>query len=186
MGNSCGLGSMIGLLFLAVAVVACVLLSAALVLAILERERLQKRRKADALRAQWLGTLSIIRESLAPRSRPLEPVQKELYEPIHYLWMQADLLEPEELLPVSHCTASLLALRQKPSLNQTQVRLAQTLIEHTCSQLTRTVERNERRRVGEGTGRRIWRVLTETFGTQDPTASAVHSPGPISQSGLRQ
>ena len=62
-------------------------------------------------------------------------MQKESYEPIQFLWMQADLLEPVEVQAVNRCISALLALRHKASLNQTQARLAHRLIEETCSLL---------------------------------------------------
>jgi hypothetical protein len=52
--------------------------------------------------------------------------------------VQADLLEPEELHAINRCGSTLLALRHKPSVNQTQARLTHRIIDETCVILTRT------------------------------------------------
>ena len=91
-----------------------------------------RRQKAIVVRAQLLGHLRSLREVIVPRSRPLEPGQKEAFEPLQFLWVQGDLLDPEEIRVINHCGAALLALRHTPSLNQTQVRVAQTFIDESC------------------------------------------------------
>ncbi len=107
-------------------------------LTFLSYERAFRRQKAIVVRAQILGHLLSVREVIVPRSRPLDPGQKEAFEPLQFLWMQADLLSPEEIQLTGHCSATLLALRHKPSLNHTQVRVAQTLIDEACVLLEQT------------------------------------------------
>ena len=101
-------------------------------LTFLSYERALRRQKAIVVRAQILGHLLSVREVIVPRSRPLDPGQKEAFEPLQFLWMQADLLSPEEIQLTGHCSATLLTLRHKPSLNHTQVRFAQTLVDESC------------------------------------------------------
>ena len=107
-------------------------------LAFFNHERALRRQKAIVVRAQILGNLLSLREVIVPRSRPLEPGQKETFEPLQLLWVQADLLSPEEIQLINHCGATLLALRHKPSLNHTQVRFAQTLVDQSCVLLEQT------------------------------------------------
>lgn len=104
-------------------------------MAFIERERRLQQKKASVLRAQLIAQLHTVGESVVPRGQPLDPMQKESYDPIQFLWMQADLLEPVEVQAVNRCVSALLALRHKASLNQTQARLAHRLIEETCSLL---------------------------------------------------
>jgi hypothetical protein len=104
-------------------------------LAFVERERRLQQKKASILRAQLVAQLHTVRESVVPRGRPLDPMHKEIYEPIQFLWMQADLLEPVEVQAVNRCVSALLALRHKASLNQTQARLAHRLIDEACALL---------------------------------------------------
>jgi hypothetical protein len=104
-------------------------------LAFIERERRMQQKKASVMRAQLVAHLQTLRESVVPRGRALDPIQKEVYEPIQFLWIQADLLEPVEVQTVNRCLSALLALRHKASLNQTQARLAHRLIDETCSLL---------------------------------------------------
>jgi hypothetical protein len=104
----------------------------------LNHERALRRQKAIVLRAQLLGHLLSLREVIVVRSRPLEPGQKEAFEPLQFLWVQADLLSPEETQLINHCGATLLALRHKPCLNHTQVRFAQTTIDQSCVRLEQT------------------------------------------------
>ena len=104
-------------------------------LAFLEHQRRLQQKKAAILRAQLLAQFQAIREAVLPRGRALDALQKEIYEPLQFLWMEADLLEPEEVHAVNRCGSTLLALRHKPSVNQTQVRLVHRLIDDTCSVL---------------------------------------------------
>jgi hypothetical protein len=101
-------------------------------LAFIERERRLQQKKASVLRAQLVAQLHTVREFVVPRGRPLDPMQKGIYEPIQFLWMQADLLEPVEVQAVNRCISALLALRHKASLNQTQARFALRLVDETC------------------------------------------------------
>lgn len=101
-------------------------------------ERALRRQKAIVVRAQLLGHLRSLREVIVPRSRMLEPGQKEAFEPLQFLWVQADLLDPEEIRVINHCGAILLGLRHTPSLNHTQVRFAQALIDESCVLLEHT------------------------------------------------
>ncbi|HEX2055275.1 MAG TPA: hypothetical protein VHF07_02200 [Nitrospiraceae bacterium] len=107
-------------------------------LTFIERDRRLRQKKASILRAHLVAQFQTLRESVVPRGRSLDPLQKEIYEPIAFLWMQADLLEPEEVEAVNRCGSTLLALRHKPSVNQTQARLAHRLIDETCALLTRS------------------------------------------------
>jgi hypothetical protein len=107
-------------------------------LSFIEQGRRLQEAKASVLRAQLTAHLQAIKDSIVPRGRTLDPVQKEIYEPIQFLWMQADLLEPDEVYAVNRCGSTLLALRHRPSVNQTQARLAHNLIDETCSLLRHT------------------------------------------------
>jgi hypothetical protein len=107
-------------------------------LSFVEHQRRLQQKKASVLRAQLVAQFQAIRDSVAPRGRALDVLQKEMYEPLQFLWMQADLLEPEEVHAVNRCGSVLLGLRHKPSVNQTQVRLAHRLIDETCSVLSRS------------------------------------------------
>ena len=108
--------------------------------AVLHNQRLAQQKKTSVLRAQLIAQLHVIKEAIVPRGRALDPLQKEIYEPLQYLWVQADLLEPEELQIINRCASALLALRHKPSVNQTQARHAHNLIDGACSALIRSQE----------------------------------------------
>lgn len=123
------------IVFLAMTTVLAAGIALWVALAFSERERWLKEKKASVVRAQLVAQFHTVRESVVPRGRPLDPMQKEIYEPIQFLWMQADLLEPVEVQAVNRCASALLALRHKASLNQTQARLAHRLIDETCSLL---------------------------------------------------
>lgn len=107
-------------------------------LTLLDGQRRAQQKKASVLRAQLAAQLHAIRDSVAPRGRALEVPQKEIYEPLQFLWAQAELLEPEEIQAVHRCNSMLLALRHKPSVNQTQARLAHRVIDETCLVLNRS------------------------------------------------
>ena len=102
-----------------------------------EQGRRLQQAKASVLRAQLAAHLYAMKDAIVPRGRALDPLQKEIYEPIQFLWMQADLLEPDEVHAVNRCGSALLALRHKTSVNQAQARLAHCLIDETCSLLNR-------------------------------------------------
>jgi hypothetical protein len=102
------------------------------------RERRQRREQASLMRSQLLAHLKVIRESIAPRSHPLDSLQREAYDPLQYLWIQAHVLEAEELRLLNRAHALLLALRNRPSINQRETRMAQDLIDQTCMALERT------------------------------------------------
>lgn len=128
----------VAIVLLAVATCLAAGISLWIALTFVEQGRRLQQAKASVLRAQMTAQLQAIKDSIVPRGRALDPLQKEIYEPIQFLWMQADLLEPSEVLAVNRCGSTLLALRHKTSVNQTQVRLAHTLIDETCSVLRRT------------------------------------------------
>ncbi|MGD9725307.1 MAG: hypothetical protein AB7G68_03715 [Nitrospiraceae bacterium] len=107
-------------------------------LAVLHTQRAMQQQKASVLRAQLIAQLQVIKEAVVPRGRGLDLLQKEIYEPLQYLWMQADLLEPDEIQIAHRCSSALLALRHKPSVNQTQARHAHKLIDEACSALMRS------------------------------------------------
>ena len=107
-------------------------------LTLLDSQRRHQLRKASVLRAQLIAQLHAIRDSVVPRGRALDALQKEIYEPLQFLWVQANLLEPEELHAINRCSSALLALRHKTSVNQTQARLAHRVIDETCVILNRT------------------------------------------------
>jgi hypothetical protein len=130
--------SNLAIVFLAVAT--CLAAGASLWIALMfvEQGRRLQQAKASVLRAQLTAQLYAIKDSIVPRGRALDSLHKEIYEPIQFLWMQADLLEPDEVHAVNRCGSTLLALRHKTSVNQTQARLAHSLIDETCSLLNRT------------------------------------------------
>ena len=104
------------------------------------REQRRRREQASLVRSQLLATLTVLGESIAPRSHPLDLLQREAYEPLQYLWMQAHLLEAEEWRLLSRTNATLLMLRNKPTVNHRQTRMAQDLIDQTCRTLERHAE----------------------------------------------
>jgi hypothetical protein len=108
--------------------------------AVLHNQRMLQQKKASVLRAQLIAQLHVIKEAIVPRGRALDPLQKEIYEPLQYLWVQADLLEPDELQIMNRCASALLALRHRPSVNQTQARHAHNLIDEACLALIRSQE----------------------------------------------
>ncbi|HJU03747.1 MAG TPA: hypothetical protein VJ692_01245 [Nitrospiraceae bacterium] len=101
------------------------------------RERRRRSEQATLVRSQLLAHLAVIRDFITPRSHPLDLLQREAYEPLQYLWVQAHLLEAEELQLLSRTQTMLLTLRNKPSLNQRETRMAQDSIDRTCSVLER-------------------------------------------------
>jgi hypothetical protein len=128
----------VAIVFLAVATCLAAGTSLWIALSFIEQGRRLQEAKASVLRAQLTAQLQAIKDSIVPRGRALDPLQKEIYEPIQFLWMQADLLEPDEVHAVNRCGSALLALRHRASVNQTQARLAHSLIDETCSLLRRT------------------------------------------------
>jgi hypothetical protein len=124
---------------LLLAIASCLAAGTALWIALtgLDLQRRAQQRKASVLRAQLVAQLQAMRDSIVPRGRGLDVLQKEIYEPLQTLWMQADVLEPEEIHAVHRCSSMVLGLRHKPSVNQTQARAAHRLIDETCSILSR-------------------------------------------------
>jgi hypothetical protein len=88
-------------------------------------------KKARILRAQFLSQLRLIEEHLIPRTQPLNNFGSELFEPLQAMWMQADLLEPEEMEAVHRTCQILFMLRKKPSLNKKDVNVATDAIQQT-------------------------------------------------------
>jgi hypothetical protein len=130
----------VGILLLAIATCFAAGTALWITLTQLDSQRRLQQRKASVLRAQVVTQLHAIRDSVVPRGRALEPLQKEIYEPLQFLWVQANLLEPEELHALNRCGSTLLALRHKQSVNQTQARLAHRVIDETCVILNRSEE----------------------------------------------
>lgn len=88
-------------------------------------------KKAQILRTALLTQLRFIEERLTPRNHPLDSFGNELFEPLQAMWMQADLLEPEEMQMVHRLCQILFMLRKKPSLNKKEVNMAKDLIHQT-------------------------------------------------------
>lgn len=130
--------STFAVMFLAVA--SCLAAGTALWIAwiLVDSQRRLQQKKASVLRAQLIAQLHSIRDSIVPRARALDALHKEIYEPLQFLWVQADLLEPEEIHAVNRCSSIVLALRHKLSLNQTQARLAHRAIDEACAILVRS------------------------------------------------
>ncbi|MGH7230049.1 MAG: hypothetical protein ACREJU_01650 [Nitrospiraceae bacterium] len=101
------------------------------------REQRCRREQGSLVRSQLLAHLKVIRESICPRSHPLDLLQREAYEPLQCLWIQAHLLELDEWRLLHRSTALLLVLRNRPTLNQRETRMAQDLIDQTCMALER-------------------------------------------------
>jgi hypothetical protein len=105
------------------------------------QQETQRQQKARMLRAQLLSQLRLIEEHLAPRTRPLHNFGAELFEPLHAMWMQADLLEPEEMELVHRTCGILFLLRRKPSLNKKDVNVATDAIQQTLRVLEASANR---------------------------------------------
>ncbi len=150
----------------------------------LHNQRLLQKNKAAVVRAQLISQLHAIREAVVPRGRGLDVLQKEIYEPLQYLWVQADLLEPEELHVMNRCASMLLALRHKPSLNQTQARLAHNLIDETCSILIRSQERAKGQDNGWFPALGLAKNLPGLRFIGTDSASPCHEPGTPPRIGL--
>jgi hypothetical protein len=129
----------LGLCLLAVAIILAV--SAGVYFAHQWFVRLQTHQlnKARILRAQFLSQLRLIEEHLAPRSKPLNNFGNELFEPLQAMWMQADILEPEEMEAVHRTCRILFMLRKKPSLNKKDVNVATNAIQQTFRVFEATV-----------------------------------------------
>ena len=114
-------------------------ISIALVLALwpIVRERRRRTAQASLVRSQFLAHLKVLRESVMPRSHPLDLLQRDAYEPLHYLWMQTHLLEAEKLRLLNRCNVMLLTLRNRASVNQRETRMAEDLIDQAVAVLER-------------------------------------------------
>lgn len=121
-----------GLILLAVAIFLLVSVSVSFAHQWFIQQQSQHLKKARILRAQFLFQLRFIEEHLGPRNQPLKAFGHELYEPLQAMWMQADLLTPEEMETVHRTCRILLLLRNKPSLNKKEVNMATDAIRQTC------------------------------------------------------
>jgi uncharacterized protein YneF (UPF0154 family) len=121
----------IGLCLLALAIVFAVCVGFYVVSKLFCQEQNHRLKKAQILRTSLLAQLRFIEERLTPRSHPLDSFGNELFEPLQTMWMQADLLEPEEMEMVHRLCQILFMLRKKSSLNKKEVNIAKELIHQT-------------------------------------------------------
>lgn len=121
-----------GLILLAVAIFLLVSVSVSFAHQWFLQQQSQHVKKARILRTQFLFQLRFIEEHLAPRNQPSKNFDHELYEPLQAMWMQADLLTPEEMEAVHRACRILLLLRNKPSLNKKEVNVATDAIRQAC------------------------------------------------------
>ncbi len=121
----------IGLCLLAAAITLAVAAGVYLAHQWFARQQSQHVKKARILRSQLLSQLRFIEEHLAPRNKPLNPFGQELFEPLQAMWMQADLLEPEEMEAVHRTCRMLLMLRKKPTVTKKDVNAATDSIHQT-------------------------------------------------------
>jgi hypothetical protein len=121
----------IGLCVLAAAIILAVAAGVYLAHQWVARQESQRLNKARILRAQFLSQLQFIEAHLTPRAHPLNDFGHELYEPLQALWMQADLLRPEEMEAVHRTCRLLLMLRKNPTLNKKDVNMATVAIHQT-------------------------------------------------------
>jgi hypothetical protein len=111
----------IGLCLLAIAIIFAVSAGFYVAHQWFERQKAHHQKKARILRTQFLSQLQFIENHLAPKTRPLTAFEQELFEPLQAMWMQADLLEPEEMEAVHRTCLMLLMLRKKPAWNKKDV-----------------------------------------------------------------
>lgn len=121
----------LGLCLLAVALISAVWAGMYFARLWFVQQETQRQQKARMLRAQFLSQLRLIEKHFTPRTRPLHNFGAELFEPLHAMWMQADLLEPEEMELVHRTCGILFLLRRKPSLNKKDVNVATDAIQQT-------------------------------------------------------
>jgi hypothetical protein len=121
----------LGLCLLAVALIAAVWAGVYFARLWFVQQETQRQQKARILRVQFLSQLRLIEEHLIPRTRPLSNFGVELFEPLQAMWMQADLLEPEEMERVHRTCGILSLLRRKPSWNKKDVNVATDAIQQT-------------------------------------------------------
>jgi hypothetical protein len=149
----------------AIATITAVAVALFLALWPIQQERRRRQGNAHLVRTQLLAHLRLIRESLGPRSHPLDLVQREAFEPLQHLWMRADLLEAEELQPLNEAVGTLLVLRNRPTVNQRQVRWAQGLINQACMVLDqhhrKPCSKTNRYASGSSTSPFPWKVLSQ-------------------------
>jgi hypothetical protein len=130
----------IGLCLLALAIVFAVGVGFYLVRQLFIQQRTQRLQKAEIFRTELIVQLRFLEERLTPRNRPLDRFENELFEPLQAMWMQADLLEPEEMQVVHRLFRSLFMLRKKPSLNKKDLNVVMDLIHQTYQVFDRTSE----------------------------------------------
>lgn len=131
-----------GVFLLALAVVVAVLAGGWAVNTWIRQQRDHRLQKARILRTEMLIQLRLIENQLTTRHHPLDHFGKELFEPLQALWMQADLLDSQEMEAVHRVCRVLLSLRNKPSLNKKDVNLVMQLIQQTYQVFDKPVEKD--------------------------------------------
>jgi hypothetical protein len=121
----------LGLCLLAVAIILAISVGVYLARQWMVQQQSHHLKKTRILRAQFLSQLRLIEKHLTPRSKPLNNFGSELFEPLQAMWMQADILEPEEMEAVHRTCRILFILRKKPSLNKKDVNVATDAIQQT-------------------------------------------------------
>lgn len=97
----------------------------------IRRERRHQRAKAGILRAQLLSQLKMIETHVTPRSHPPDVIEREAFDSLQALWMQASILEAHELRMINRCATVLMAFRNRPRVNKQLVNFVQDLIDQT-------------------------------------------------------
>ena len=96
------------------------------------RDRRHRQASASILRSQLLIQLRLIESQIAPRSHPMDSIDREMFDSLQALWMQASILEPQELRMINRCGRVLMAFRNRPRVNKQQVNFVQVLINQAC------------------------------------------------------
>ena len=99
------------------------------------KDRRQRQANASILRVQLLTQLRMIESQIGPRSHPLDVMEREAFDSLQSLWMQAGILEPTELRMINRCGKVLMTFRNRPRVNKQLVNFVQVLINQTCKAL---------------------------------------------------
>ena len=127
--------SAIGTMFAAAAMLIVAIVALFLGLWPMWKARRERQATASILRSQLLIQFRLIESQIAPRSHPMDSLDREMFDSFQALWMQASILEPQELRMVNRCGRVLMAFRNRPRVNNQQVNFLQVVINQACKVL---------------------------------------------------
>lgn len=99
------------------------------------RDRRLRQASASILRSQLLIQLRLIESQIGPRSHPMDVMDREMFDSLQALWMQASILDPQELRMINRCGKVLMAFRNRPRVNKQHVNFVQVVINQACKVL---------------------------------------------------